>query len=216
MTAVLFFGEILPHSLFLKHRFEIGAKMVPVIIFLMLLWWPLAKPLSFILDKFIGADNHLNEDYNRHQVRAMVNYQGRPSQLSPRPFSDRMGGAEVAIIASTLEMKNLRVRAPPLSLPPPFTPLARHLHTPQCPSHAFLHQQASDVMTVLDKADMLPLDSIVSTELLLRIAEEGHSRLPIYQVTRRRWCTPHQGSRSRSRFSQLSITPSLRCSTSSA
>ena len=39
-------------------------------------------------------------------------------------------------------------------------------------------------MTVLDKADMLPLDSIVSTELLLRIAEEGHSRLPIYNTAR--------------------------------
>jgi len=119
VTAVLFFGEILPHSLFLKHRFQIGAKMVPVIMLLMLLWWPLAKPLSFILDKFIGTDNHLNEDYNRHQLRAMVNYQGRPSQLSPRPFSDRMGGAEVAIISSTLEMKNLRVRASPLSPLPP-------------------------------------------------------------------------------------------------
>ena len=119
VTAVLFFGEILPHSLFLKHRFQIGAKMVPVIMLLMLLWWPLAKPLSFILDKFIGSANHLNEDYNRHQLIAMVNYQGRPSVLSDRPFSDRMGGKEVAIIASTLEMKNLRVHPQLPLLPPP-------------------------------------------------------------------------------------------------
>jgi CBS domain containing-hemolysin-like protein len=39
-------------------------------------------------------------------------------------------------------------------------------------------------MTILHKAAMLPLDSIVSTELLLRIAEEGHSRLPIYNTAR--------------------------------
>jgi metal transporter CNNM len=128
VTAVLFFGEILPHSLFLKYRFQIGAKMVPVIMLLMLLCWPLAKPLSFILDKFIGSANHLNEDYNRHQLRAMVNYQGRPSVLSDRPFSDRMGGKEVAIIASTLQMKNLRVH--PHTPFPPATPLAlRLLHT---------------------------------------------------------------------------------------
>ena len=79
----------------------------------------IGKPLSFILDKFIGSANHLNEDYNRHQLIAMVNYQGRPSVLSDRPFSDRMGGKEVAIIASTLEMKNLRVhpQLPLLPLP---------------------------------------------------------------------------------------------------
>ena len=75
-------------------------------------------------------------------------------------------------------------------------------------------------MTILHKAAMLPLDSIVSTELLLRIAEEGHSRLPIYNTARENivgvLLTKVPLFPSPACLSQLPANPHIRCSISSA
>ncbi len=41
-------------------------------------------------------------------------------------------------------------------------------------------KKASDVMTVIDDVFMLPVGARISSDLLLQVAEEGHSRVPVY------------------------------------
>ena len=46
-------------------------------------------------------------------------------------------------------------------------------------------KKASDVMTVVDDVFMLPVDACISSDVLLQVAEEGHSRVPVCVPTPR-------------------------------
>ena len=62
--GITLFGEIMPQAWFSRNALRAGAALSPVIRFYQVLLYPLAKPSSLILDKWIGPEgpNFLREE----------------------------------------------------------------------------------------------------------------------------------------------------------
>ena len=56
-TVLIFiFGEILPQAIFARHAMRISAALVPVIKVFMFIFYPIAKPVSSVIDHFLGEE----------------------------------------------------------------------------------------------------------------------------------------------------------------
>ena len=66
VTAVLFFGEIIPQSICTRYGLAIGARMAVFVRLLMAVCSPIAWPVGKLLDKLLGADHH--SMFRRKQV----------------------------------------------------------------------------------------------------------------------------------------------------
>lgn len=54
ITLLLIFGEIVPQAICLADPLLYGARFVPLIYFMKIVLYPLAKPVAWILEKLIG------------------------------------------------------------------------------------------------------------------------------------------------------------------
>uniref|UniRef100_A0A7S2WRZ5 CNNM transmembrane domain-containing protein n=1 Tax=Mucochytrium quahogii TaxID=96639 RepID=A0A7S2WRZ5_9STRA len=72
VTFVLLFGEIIPSAIFTgPNQLHIAASFVPVVRVAMFLLYPIAYPVSRILDRVLGADDHADK-FNKAELRALV------------------------------------------------------------------------------------------------------------------------------------------------
>lgn len=55
-VIITFLGEIIPQAYFSRHAMQIASLLSPILRFYQFLLYPLAKPTSFILDKWLGAE----------------------------------------------------------------------------------------------------------------------------------------------------------------
>jgi metal transporter CNNM len=55
-VAILFFAEIIPQALCSRYALQIGARVIIVVKFFIVLFYPIAKPISMILDCTLGED----------------------------------------------------------------------------------------------------------------------------------------------------------------
>ncbi|MBN1646140.1 DUF21 domain-containing protein, partial [Candidatus Woesearchaeota archaeon] len=53
---IVIFGEVLPQSLFHAYALRLGAEFSWIVYVFMFLFYPVTKPLSMVLDKFIGRE----------------------------------------------------------------------------------------------------------------------------------------------------------------
>jgi metal transporter CNNM len=53
---ILIFGEIAPSAVLNRHALTFGAKVTPLIQFLIYLFYPIAKPIAYVLNKLLGKD----------------------------------------------------------------------------------------------------------------------------------------------------------------
>lgn len=62
--GITLFGEIMPQAWFSRHALQAGSALAPLIRFYQYFFYPLAKPSSLILDKWIGPEgpNFLREE----------------------------------------------------------------------------------------------------------------------------------------------------------
>ena len=82
-TLVLFFGEILPTAYFTGPRqLKLGYRMVPLVKALLFIMYPIAKPLSMVLDSIVHLEKEEDdyvpggeEAYNRGELAALVKIQ---------------------------------------------------------------------------------------------------------------------------------------------
>ena len=66
VTAVLIFGEIVPSALFTgPAQLAMAAACIPLVRLLMFLFWPVAWPLSRVLDLIFGEDSD-DEEFTRY------------------------------------------------------------------------------------------------------------------------------------------------------
>ncbi len=98
---IVVFGEIIPQALFIKNSLEITAVFVPLLKGMIMLTYPIAKPLQLLLDKLFG-----HEDMKLH-TRQDLGF----------IISDHLGHKdsdldedEVEIMRSVLTMSHKRVR----------------------------------------------------------------------------------------------------------
>jgi len=55
--VIVLFGEVLPQALFARHALTFGSKMVWLIKFFIIIFYPFASPIAYILDKFLGKES---------------------------------------------------------------------------------------------------------------------------------------------------------------
>lgn len=98
---VLFLGEIIPQAIFAKNALSIGAKLSPMVRFLMWVLKPLNYPIAKLLDKLLGHSRHFH--YMRDELTALVELHG-----------ENKGGTlhkeTVDIMRSALEFREKKVK----------------------------------------------------------------------------------------------------------
>eukprot|EP00752_Nemacystus_decipiens_P008951 g7992.t1 len=55
-VIITIFGEIIPQAVCSRHALRIGAKVVPLVKFIIVILFPVTKPLSIMLDKLLGDE----------------------------------------------------------------------------------------------------------------------------------------------------------------
>ncbi|GLI68918.1 hypothetical protein VaNZ11_013338, partial [Volvox africanus] len=97
VTAVLFFGEIIPQSVCSRYGLAVGASLAPLVRLLMWLCSPVAWPMGKLLDLVIGADHHTI--FRRRQLKELVSIHAEDAG---------MGGAltrdEIKVITGALDL----------------------------------------------------------------------------------------------------------------
>ena len=88
-TLVLIFGEIIPSAIFTgPNQLRLGYHMIPLVRVLIVLLYPLARPLANILDCIVFPDGEddAEEAYNRGELSALVKiqYENRHSHATSR------------------------------------------------------------------------------------------------------------------------------------
>ena len=75
VTLVLFVGEIIPAAILTgPKQLEITASLAPLVYIVMAIFFPLAYPISLILDCVIGHDSGITT-YNRREISTMMRLQ---------------------------------------------------------------------------------------------------------------------------------------------
>lgn len=70
-TGVIFiFGEVLPQALFSRHAFTVGSKTTWLVKIFMFIMYPIAKPLSMLLDFLFGKE--LSHRLNKRELELLL------------------------------------------------------------------------------------------------------------------------------------------------
>ncbi len=69
-TLIFLFGEIIPQAVISRHALSFGAKTAPVVRFLLFILYPITKPISWVLDKFLGEE--LQTVYSKKELMRIV------------------------------------------------------------------------------------------------------------------------------------------------
>ncbi|XP_016464231.1 DUF21 domain-containing protein At2g14520-like isoform X1 [Nicotiana tabacum] len=97
VTLILLFGEIIPQSVCSRYGLAIGATMVPVVRVLVWICFPIAYPISKLLDYLLG---HRNSGlFRRAELKTLVHFHGNQAGKGGELTND-----ETTIIAGALEL----------------------------------------------------------------------------------------------------------------
>lgn len=67
--TIVIFGEIIPQAVCQRYALYIGAKAVPLVTAIKYIFYPITKPISFVLNKVLGED--IGTIYTRGQMQAL-------------------------------------------------------------------------------------------------------------------------------------------------
>ena len=82
VSLVLCCGEIVPAAIFSgPNQLRLGAHMTGLVWFLILLFFPLSWPISYLLDKWLGAEHAEPKRYSREELGALVEIHHKPKAL---------------------------------------------------------------------------------------------------------------------------------------
>ncbi|ORX34416.1 hypothetical protein BD324DRAFT_635793 [Kockovaella imperatae] len=94
----LIFGGILPQSICNRYGLAIGATFAPAVRILVILMYPIAKPIGMLLDRFLGAAEE-SITYRKAELKTFVSL----------GVEDKLGEDEVSLLGSVLEFSGKTV-----------------------------------------------------------------------------------------------------------
>ena len=97
VTLILMFGEILPQALCTRYGMTVGATMAPFVRVLLLLFYPIAYPISKVLDWMLGKGHAAL--LRRAELKTFVDFHGNEAGKGGDLTHD-----ETTIIAGALEL----------------------------------------------------------------------------------------------------------------
>lgn len=71
-VLIVIFGEILPQAFFSRYALTLGAKTVWLVKIFIFLMYPIAYPLSLILDKILGEE--LQTIWSKHEIKEIIKH----------------------------------------------------------------------------------------------------------------------------------------------
>lgn len=97
VTLILMFGEILPQAICTRYGLVVGATMAPFVRVLLLIFYPIAYPISKVLDWMLGKGH--TALLRRAELKTFVNFHGNEAGKGGDLTHD-----ETTIITGALEL----------------------------------------------------------------------------------------------------------------
>ena len=97
---IVLFAEIIPQAVCSRYALALGAKCAFLVRILMIIVWPVAFPISWLLTKILGK--HEGTIYRRNELKQLVSLHG------PAEFGE-LSMDEVRMISSILDLKNISI-----------------------------------------------------------------------------------------------------------
>ncbi len=98
---IVVFGEIFPQALFMKHALKVTARLSGVLRWMIVITYPVAKPLQLLLDKLFGREN--SKLHSRHELGMIIS-----EHLSND--KSELDDDEAEIMRGALSLSSKRVR----------------------------------------------------------------------------------------------------------
>ena len=160
---ILIFGEIMPQSVCSRYGLTAGAKTIEIVQLFMFLLYPVAMPLSKVLDKFLGEE--LGTLYNKKELQQLFTLQAATTTSS----RDSVRGDGGAPKAEDNE-EHHGVKSDELKF------ITGAL--------ALSEKNLSQIMTAMDDVFGLYPDELLDFDLMRRIYESGYTRIPVFHRVR--------------------------------
>lgn len=74
IVLIVILGEIFPQALFAHHALKLGSKFIWLVEIFIAIFYPVAKPLSVVLDKMLGEE--LPTVYSKQELEKIIDQQG--------------------------------------------------------------------------------------------------------------------------------------------
>lgn len=87
---ILIFGEISPQAICSRYALQIGSRVVPLVRVIVVLLWPITKPLAWTLDKALGQE--LATTYSGAELLKLLQIHVDENKMDP-DTANTMGGA---------------------------------------------------------------------------------------------------------------------------
>ncbi|MES1914415.1 MAG: hypothetical protein MHM6MM_006492 [Cercozoa sp. M6MM] len=160
VTAVLIFGEILPQAFCTSDPLRIGSTFAPLIRVIMSVCWIVAAPIAWLLDRLLGHDNGHHIVFNRSELCALIDMQ-------PTLEAELQNFTDDAIENSGSDEQKHGLVPDEVSI------LKGAL--------SMRSKTVRDVLTPLDKVQMLDETRLMNHDAMADLLAHGHSRIPVYK-----------------------------------
>jgi metal transporter CNNM len=81
VVSVVIFGEVLPQAVCSRYGLKVGAATAGFTRTLMAIFWPVASPAAWLLDKMLGKE--LRTGYDRDRLKALIQLHGPAGAATP-------------------------------------------------------------------------------------------------------------------------------------
>ncbi|MFK7772649.1 MAG: CNNM domain-containing protein [Saprospiraceae bacterium] len=136
---IVVFGEIIPQAVFSRFALTLGSNTVWLVRVFIFVLYPIAFPLSWLLDKALGAE--LATIWNKREIEEIIKHHEDAEE-------SEIDADEERIMLGAL---------------------------------AFSDRTAKEIMTPKNVVFMLEKEQPITLELVLKIKENGFTRIPVYQ-----------------------------------